>query len=100
MSHLQLSDVQSTNLHHLLAIRLGVERDAVATCRKFALDAELARQLQAASIDQIWTLVAALGDATLFLPREDFVALLNTPSPLIGALAAVQPPPPNTTNKA
>ena len=39
MTHLQLTDVESTNLHLLHAIRLGLERDRVDSCCRFALSA-------------------------------------------------------------
>jgi hypothetical protein len=92
MNHLQLTDVQSTNLHLLQAIRLGIERDRVSTCCNFALDAELADYLRTQSLDQLMSFVANVGQTSLFPPREDLLALLTAPAPLAAPLAAVRLP--------
>ena len=92
MNHLQLTDVQSTNLHLLQAIRLGIERDRVSTCCKFSLDAELADYLRTQSLDQLMSFVANVGQTSLFPPREDLLALLTAPAPLAAPLAAVRLP--------
>lgn len=92
MNDLQLTDVQSTNLHLLQAIRLGLERDRVTTCCKFALDAELAKQLSAQSLDQLVLFVVNVGQTSLFPPREDLLNLLAAPAPLAAPLAAVRLP--------
>lgn len=92
MNHLHLTDVQSTNLHLLQAIRLGIERDRVSTCCKFALDAELADYLRTQSLDQLMSFVANVGQTSLFPPRDDLLALLTAPAPLAAPLAAVRLP--------
>ena len=89
MSYLLLTDVQSTNLHLLHTIRLGVELDRVTTSCKFALNAALADHLRTLSHEQLWSVVVHVGQNTLFPPRQDLLALLQTPIPLTGPLAAV-----------
>jgi hypothetical protein len=89
MSHAQLSDVQIANLTLLLTIRDGVLQDRTAACCRFALDATQADRLCAMSIQQVMAIVANIGDATLFPPRRDLVALLDKPLPLVRPLAAV-----------
>ncbi len=98
MNDLQLTDVQSTNLHLLQAIRLGLAHDRVNTCCKFALDAELAEKLSAQSLDELMSFVVHVGPTSLFPPREDLVALLAAPAPLAAPLAAVRLPRTPTAN--
>jgi len=88
----KLSDVQSTNLHLLMAIRLGLELDRVGTSCKFALNAALGDHLRTLSQDQIMALVAHTGQITLFPPRQDLLALLQAPVPLTGPLASARAP--------
>ncbi len=92
MSQLQITDVQAINLNLLHAIRLGIERDRVTTCCKFALDAALANYLQTQGLDQLMSFVANVGQTSLFPPREDLLALLTAPAPLAAPLAAVRLP--------
>lgn len=92
MNDLQLSDVQSTNLHLLQAIRLGLERDRVNTCCKFALSADLADRLRGQSFEQLMSFVVNVGQTSLFPPRDDLLALLAAPAPLAAPLAAVRLP--------
>ena len=92
MSHVQLSDVQCINLNVLTAIKIGILHDKVATCCRFSLDAAQAEHLGSLSTDQIWAIVANVGHATLFPPRHDLLALLQTPLPLAGPLATVRSP--------
>lgn len=94
MSINQLTDVQLTNLYLLQAIRLGIAQDRVATCYKFGLDAALANHLGTMSQEEIWSLVAQIGQSTLFPPRQDLLALLKTPAALQASLAAVHAPHP------
>ena len=89
MSHAQLSDVQIANLTLLLTIRDGLLHDRLSTCCKFALDAAQADRLGGFGIQQIMAIVANVGDATLFPPRRDLIALLDLPLPLTRPLAAV-----------
>lgn len=89
MTHLQLTDVQSTNLHLLQVIRLGIELDRVETCCRFALNVTLADHLLTLSHEQLWSVVAHVGQNTLFPPRQDLLAILQAPRPLAGPLAAV-----------
>jgi hypothetical protein len=89
MLDLQLTDVESTNLHMLCAIRLGVEQDRVTASSKFALSAALAERLLGLNHDQLWAVVTHVGPTTLFPPREDLLAILQAPVPLAGPLAAV-----------
>lgn len=92
MHNLPLTEVQTTNLRTLIAIRLGLERDAVDTCRIFALDPGTAERLRALSLERLWALVHAVGQASLFVARDDLAALIDAPSIIAGALAAARPP--------
>ncbi|WP_406625187.1 hypothetical protein [Acidovorax sp. SDU_ACID1] len=99
MCHLLLSDVQATNLRMLYAIRLGAERDKVETCRKFSLNAEQAERLLTITPEGLWTLVHAVGQTSLFIPRSDLVQLLDAPPALVGTLAAAHSPSLPTTGR-
>ena len=90
MSHVQLSDVQYINLSVLTAIKISILQDKVATCCKFSLDAAQAEFFASLSVDQIWAIVANVGPATLFPPRQDLLRLLQSPLPLAGPLATVR----------
>jgi len=92
MRHLLLSDVQSTNLQLLHVILVGTGRDMAGTCRKFGLHATQAERLRAMTPAELWSLVHAVGETSLFVPRSDFVALLDSPPALVGTLAAAHPP--------
>ena len=92
MSQFQLTDVQATNLNMLFAIRLGIERDRITTCSKFAINATLADHLQSLDPQQLWSIVAHTGQASLFPPRHDMLTLLQAPASLAGPLAAVHAP--------
>lgn len=94
MSQVQLSDVQYINLSILSAIKTSLQRDKVATCCRFSLDAKQAELLGNLSTDQVWAIVANVGHSTLFPPRHDLLSLLQTPLPLAGPLATVRPPRP------
>lgn len=89
MSHVQLSDVQLTNLTLLLTIRDGIHLDRLAACCRFGLDAAQAERFGSLGIQQIMAIVANVGDATLFPPRRDLIALLDLPLPLASPMAAV-----------
>ena len=89
MSTAQVSDVQLTNLTMLLAIRDGIRQDRIATCCRYALDAAQAERFGDLDVHQIMAIVANVGDATLFPPRRDLIALLDFPLPLARPLAAV-----------
>jgi hypothetical protein len=93
-----LTEVQAANLRTLITVRLGLERDIVDTCRMFALDPRTAEQLRALPLDQLWTLVYAVGQVSLFVARDDFASLLSSPSTVAGALAAAHPPRPAPTS--
>lgn len=88
------SDVESTNLHMLNIIRLGIETDRVGASSRFALSAALVERVRSLTQEQLWAFVAHIGQSTLFPPREDLLALLNAPVPLAGPLAAVRTPRP------
>ncbi|MEO6032074.1 MAG: hypothetical protein ABIP61_09270 [Burkholderiaceae bacterium] len=92
MSHHHLTDVQSANLNMLFTIRLGIESDRVTTCSKFAISAALAEHLRSLDSQQLWSIAAQVGKATLFPPRHDLLALLRAPAPLAGPLAVVHAP--------
>ncbi len=92
MNPQQLTDVESTNLRMLCTIRLGIELDRIGTSSRFALDANLVDRLRRLSLEQLWNVVAHVGQTTLFPPRQDLAALLEAPIPLTGPLAAVHAP--------
>lgn len=94
MRHLLLSDVQSTNLQLLHVILLGTERDMVGTCRKYSLHATQAERLRIMTSAELWALVHAVGETSLFVPRSDLLSLIDSPSTLVGTLAAAHPPSP------
>lgn len=94
MTHSPLTEVQTTNLRTLIAIRLGLERDAVDTCRMFALDLSTAERLRTLSLERLWALVYVVGQVSLFVARDDLAALIDAPSAIAGALAAAHPPRP------
>ena len=91
MQHQPLSDVQSTNLQMLHVLFVGAERDMPGTCRKFGLQAWQADRLRSMNPATLWSLVHAIGDTSLFVPRSDFVELMDFPPALAGTLAAVHP---------
>lgn len=86
--------MQSTNLQLLHVILVGTGRDMVETCRKFNLHVSQAERLRAMRSCELWSLVHAVGEISLFVPRSDFVALLDSPPALAGTLAAAHPPMP------
>jgi hypothetical protein len=86
-----LADVQVLNLQLVHAIRLGMERDAPGTCRKFGLQADQADGLRALPQEHLWPLVCAVGQSCLFVARSDLVALLAAPLDLVGTLASARP---------
>ena len=94
MINLPLTDVQSTNLRTLMAIRLGLECDAADTCRAYALDSGTAERLRVLSIERLWSLVHTVGQVSLFVARDDLGALMDAPPSVAGALAAAHPPRP------
>ena len=92
MNPVQLSDVQIANLTLLLTIRDGILHDRATACCKFSLDAAQAERLGSMSVQHVMAIVANVGDATLFPPRRDLIALLDIPLPLARPLAAVHAP--------
>lgn len=89
MTPTTLTDIQWINLNMLTAIRSGLQHDPAATCCKFGLDADQADHLRDLSLGELWSLVAQIGETTLFPPRADLVTLLCTPRALAGPLALV-----------
>jgi len=92
MDNSSLTEVQSTNLRTLIAIRLGLERDVADTCRAYALDPGTAERVRALSVERLWTFVHAVGQVSLFVARDDLGALIDAPTAIAGALAAARPP--------
>ena len=92
MIDLPLTEVQSTNLRTLIAIRLGLERDAADTCRAYALDPKTAERLRSLSVEHLWSLVHTVGQVSLFIARDDLAALMEAPPSIAGVLAAAHPP--------
>ncbi|MBJ7515020.1 MAG: hypothetical protein JHC82_01820 [Stenotrophomonas sp.] len=88
MSRVSLTDVQATNLYQLQTICLALQHDALAACRHFDLDKEQSDHLLRLSVDQMWTIVADVGEQTLFPPRPDLLKLLQCPAALTAPLAA------------
>ena len=96
MDNLPLTEVQTTNLRTLIAIRLGLERDAADTCRAYALEPKTAERLRSLSLERLWGLVHTVGQVSLFVARDDLAALIDAPAAIAGALAAAHPPRPAT----
>lgn len=94
MFHQQLSDVQATNLQLLYAIRAGMDRCMVDTCRKYGMNPDQAERLRAMAHADVWALVHTLGEASLFVPRSDIVRLIDAAPSIVGTLAASHPPRP------
>jgi hypothetical protein len=92
METVQFSDVQLINLSMLITMRDSIRQDIVSACCKFGLSADQAQLFSHLSIDQIFVLVANVGQECLFLPRPNLVSLLALPTPLTGPIAAVHPP--------
>lgn len=91
MDHSQLTEVQSTNLRTLIAVRLGLERDTADTCRAYGLDPRTAERLRLLSVEGMWALVHSVGQVGLFVARDDLGALVDAPPAVAGALAAAHP---------
>jgi hypothetical protein len=87
-----LSEIQLINLSALIAIRDGINRDAVTTCNQFGIEADAVKFLSALSTDQILGIVANFGNECLFRPRSDLLTVLQLPLPLIDSIAAVRRP--------
>ena len=83
-------DARSTNLQVMQVVRLGLERDLPGTCLRFGLDADLGRQLLALAPDELNARVASIGNRSLFVPRADFLDLLQAPHALRATLAAAR----------
>lgn len=92
MGNIQFSDVQISNLSMLITIRDGIKRDPVSTCCQFGLRADQASFFGDLSIDQIFVIVANIGQECLFPPRQDLLSLLGLPLPLAGPITSVHPP--------
>lgn len=92
MIDLPLTEVQSSNLRTLIAIRLGLERNAADTCRAYALDAKTAERLRSLSVEHLWSLVHTVGQVSLFVARDDLAVLMEAPPSIAGVLAAAHPP--------
>jgi len=86
------TDVHVANLQMLHTIRVGLARDPVDTSRQFGLHAELADRLRTMAPLALWTWVHAVGPTALFVPRQDFEALITAPAMITGTLAAAHPP--------
>lgn len=94
MAAIHLSEVQLSNLTLLLTMRDSISRDAILACCLFGLREADANYLASLSPTQILAIVANVGNETLFSPRSDLFALLQSPLPLAGTLCAVHPPAP------
>ena len=93
MSHVSLSDVQTTNLFQLQNICLGLAKDPLATCRRYDLTQAQADHLLQLNADQLWSIVVSVGAQTLFSPRRDLIKLLQVPRSLTGVMTAAHSPP-------
>ncbi|HVR54115.1 MAG TPA: hypothetical protein VMS38_30600 [Pseudorhodoferax sp.] len=83
-------DARSTNLQVMQVVRLGLERDLPGTCLRFGLDADLGRQLLALTPAELSARVASIGNRSLFVPRQDFLDLLQAPDALRATLAVAR----------
>lgn len=89
-----LSEIQMTNLYMLMTIRDSSLKNVVATCCQFGIAEDLAQFVMALSHVQIFSIIANLGNESLFLPRQNLTQLLSLPLPLLGPAFAVHPPRP------
>ena len=87
-----LSEIQLLNLSVLLAIRDGINRDAVTTCCKFGIEARAVQFFSELTTDKILGFVANFGNECLFLPRSDLVNLLQLPLALTESVTAARAP--------
>jgi hypothetical protein len=92
MGKIQFSDIQLSNLSMLITMRDGIKRDPVSACCQFGLRADQASFFGDLSIDQIFGIVANIGQECLFPPRQDLFSLLRLPLPLAGPITSVHPP--------
>jgi hypothetical protein len=83
-------DARSTNLQVMQVVRLGLERDLPGTCLRYGLDADLGRQLLVLTPDELCARVASIGNRSLFVPRRDFLDLLQAPDELRPTLAVAR----------
>jgi len=96
MGAMHLSEVQLSNLTLLLTMRDSIGRDPTLACSQFGLRERDAQYLSSLSPTQILAIVVNVGNETLFAPRSDLFALLQSPLPIAGTLCAVHPPCPVT----
>jgi hypothetical protein len=87
-----LSDVQRANLTMLMTIRDSILKDPGAACCKFGLHSEELQTLSTLSPERILSIVANLGQESLFCPRHDLTALLALPLPLGATMASARRP--------
>ncbi len=92
MGAMHLSEVQLSNLTLLLTIRDSIGRDPTLACGQFGLRERDAQYLNSLSPTEILAIVVNVGNETLFAPRSDLFALLQSPLPIAGTLCAVHPP--------
>lgn len=88
----QFSDVQFLNLTLLIAAQALSRKDPVKAAYKYNLSVEQVRKVAELGTEDIQGLVANFGNECLFVPRHDFIKLLEAPLPLLNTLSAVSVP--------
>lgn len=94
MATVDFSEVQLSNLTLLLTMRDSINRDRTQACGLFGLRECDAQFLASLPTTHILAIVAHVGNESLFAPRSDLFAVLQSPWPLASTLCAVHPPPP------
>lgn len=88
----QFSDVQFLNLTLLIAAQALSRKDPVAASFKYGLSVAQVQKVAELGTEEIQGLVANFGNECIFVPRHDFIKLLDAPLPLLDTLSAVSVP--------
>ncbi|KQP23359.1 hypothetical protein [Pseudorhodoferax sp. Leaf267] len=81
-------DVKAANVQFLFATRVGLERNAIETCRVFGLHADAAERLRSMPLDLLLSRVETVGSMSLLVVRHDVMDLLDAPPQFATLLAA------------
>lgn len=84
------NSVQWMNLQLLTLIHSGLQTDPVPTAYNFHLSTEQCSRILSMSFSDIQHLADNMASESLFLPRENFLQLLDAPAGLASILSAVR----------
>ncbi|WP_426078234.1 hypothetical protein [Janthinobacterium sp. PSPC3-1] len=93
------SNVQWMNLQLLNLIHLNVKTNPVVAAYNFRLTTEQCARLSKMSSADIQALADNMSGESLFLPRSDFLQLLDAPACLSSILSVVRPPTPSNLSQ-